>query len=64
MLRVKVVLICLLLFCIVCLIFFSQENTQNHTQKNTAAMDLINSIIGSDEEGRSRQRILTFAAQR
>ncbi|GKD74095.1 hypothetical protein Tco_1332377 [Tanacetum coccineum] len=27
-------------------------------------MDLINSITGSDEEGRSRQRILTFAAKR
>lgn len=27
-------------------------------------MELINSVTGSDEEGRSRQRILTFAAQR
>ncbi|KAL8210033.1 hypothetical protein R6Q57_006765 [Mikania cordata] len=42
----------------------SQENTQQHTEKNTTAMDLINSITGSDEEGRSRQRILTFAARR
>ncbi|PWA53096.1 tetratricopeptide repeat (TPR)-like superfamily protein [Artemisia annua] len=42
----------------------SQENTQQHTEKNSAAMDLINSITGSDEEGRSRQRILTFAAKR
>ncbi|GKE09810.1 tetratricopeptide repeat-like superfamily protein, partial [Tanacetum coccineum] len=41
-----------------------QENTQQHTEKNSAAMDLINSITGSDEEGRSRQRILTFAAKR
>ncbi|KAK1430670.1 hypothetical protein QVD17_13586 [Tagetes erecta] len=41
----------------------SQENTQ-HTEKNSAAMELINSITGSDEEGRSRQRILTFAAKR
>ncbi|XP_071737446.1 protein HLB1-like [Rutidosis leptorrhynchoides] len=43
---------------------YSQENTQQHTEKNTAAMDLINSITSSDEEGRSRQRILTFAAKR
>ncbi|KVH91772.1 Plant specific mitochondrial import receptor subunit TOM20 [Cynara cardunculus var. scolymus] len=42
----------------------SQENTQQHTEKNSAAMELINSITGSDEEGRSRQRILTFAAKR
>ncbi|KAI3828755.1 hypothetical protein L1987_02865 [Smallanthus sonchifolius] len=41
----------------------SQENTQ-HTEKNSAAMDLINGITGSDEEGRSRQRILTYAARR
>ncbi|KAI3756312.1 hypothetical protein L1987_56132 [Smallanthus sonchifolius] len=41
----------------------SQENTQ-HTETNSAAMELINSITGSDEEGRSRQRILTFAAKR
>ncbi|KAK9059367.1 hypothetical protein SSX86_021987 [Deinandra increscens subsp. villosa] len=41
----------------------SQENTQR-TEKNSAAMELINSITGSDEEGRSRQRILTFAAKR
>ena len=43
---------------------FSQENTQQHTEKNSAAMDLINSITGSDEDGRSRHRILTFAAKR
>lgn len=42
----------------------SQENSQQNTEKNSAAMDLINSITGSDEEGRSRQRILTFAAKR
>ncbi|XP_023742380.1 protein HLB1 [Lactuca sativa] len=42
----------------------SQESTKQHTEKNSAAMDLINSITGSDEEGRSRQRILTFAAKR
>ncbi|GMP84509.1 hypothetical protein CsSME_00038007 [Camellia sinensis var. sinensis] len=27
-------------------------------------MELINSVTGTDEEGRSRQRILTFAARR
>jgi hypothetical protein len=27
-------------------------------------MDLINSVTGVDDEGRSRQRILTFAARR
>jgi hypothetical protein len=27
-------------------------------------MDLINSVTGVDEEGRSRQRILSFAAKR
>lgn len=42
----------------------SQENIQQQTEKNSAAMELINSITGSDEEGRSRQRILTFAAKR
>ncbi|KAI3703488.1 hypothetical protein L1987_73601 [Smallanthus sonchifolius] len=42
----------------------SKKNTQQHTEKNSAAMDLINSITGSDEEGRSRQRILTYAARR
>ncbi|XP_076907040.1 protein HLB1-like [Bidens hawaiensis] len=42
----------------------SQESTQQHTEKNSAAMELINSVTGSDEEGRSRQRILTYAARR
>ncbi|MCI05115.1 E3 ubiquitin-protein ligase RNF12-B-like, partial [Trifolium medium] len=37
---------------------------QQHTEQNNAAMDLINSVVGVDEEGRSRQRILTFAAKR
>lgn len=27
-------------------------------------MDLINSVTGSDEEGRSRQRVLAFAARK
>eukprot|EP00268_Persea_americana_P037025 TRINITY_DN3660_c0_g1_i1.p1 TRINITY_DN3660_c0_g1~~TRINITY_DN3660_c0_g1_i1.p1 ORF type:complete len:504 (+),score=94.50 TRINITY_DN3660_c0_g1_i1:266-1777(+) len=45
--------------------FHSQESIQqqNMSQKN-AAMDLINSVTGADEEGRSRQRILAFAAKR
>ncbi|EEF43437.1 conserved hypothetical protein [Ricinus communis] len=40
----------------------SQQSTP-HLQNN-AAMELINSVTGADEEGRSRQRILTFAARR
>ncbi|KAF9616250.1 hypothetical protein IFM89_029026 [Coptis chinensis] len=43
----------------------SQDN--NHHQymvQNNVAMDLINSVTGVDEEGRSCQRILTFAAKR
>lgn len=41
-----------------------QQQQQQQIDQNNAAMELINSITGSDEEGRSRQRILTFAAQR
>lgn len=40
------------------------EQQQHQIDQNNAAMNLINSVTGSDEEGRSRQRILTFAAQR
>lgn len=43
---------------------FSQESPQQHVDQNNVAMDLINSVTGVDEEGRSRQRILAFAAQR
>ncbi|CAN1254733.1 Protein HLB1 [Linum perenne] len=44
---------------------YSQESPQQHAAEQTnAAMELINSITGVDEEGRSRQRILTFAAKR
>lgn len=43
---------------------YRQESAQQHIEQNNAAMDLINSITGVDEEGRSRQRILTFAARR
>lgn len=43
---------------------FSQESPQLHVDQSNAAMDLINGVTGVDEEGRSRQRILTFAARR
>lgn len=43
---------------------YSQESPQQHADQNDAAMDLINSVTGVDEEGRSRQRILTYAARR
>ncbi|KAF5940602.1 hypothetical protein HYC85_021769 [Camellia sinensis] len=44
----------------------SRESTQQqqHVDQNNASMELINSVTGTDEEGRSRQRILTFAARR
>ncbi|CAL5419698.1 unnamed protein product [Camellia sinensis] len=43
-----------------------RESTQQqqHVDQNNASMELINSVTGTDEEGRSRQRILTFAARR
>lgn len=37
---------------------------QPYSEQSRAAMELINSVTGVDEEGRSRQRILTFAARR
>ncbi|KAB5564658.1 hypothetical protein DKX38_004712 [Salix brachista] len=40
----------------------SQRSTQQ--QQNNAAMELIDSVTSTDEEGRSRQRVLTFAARR
>ncbi|XP_062146882.1 protein HLB1 [Alnus glutinosa] len=43
---------------------YSQESPQQRNDQNNAAMDLINSVTGVDDEGRSRQRILTFAARR
>ncbi|EOY23902.1 Tetratricopeptide repeat-like superfamily protein isoform 2, partial [Theobroma cacao] len=43
---------------------YSQESTQQQTYQNNAAMELINSVTGADEEGRSRQRILIYAARR
>ncbi|XVF10320.1 hypothetical protein REPUB_Repub07fG0172500 [Reevesia pubescens] len=43
---------------------YSQENAQQQSYQNNAAMELINSVTGADEEGRSRQRILIYAARR
>lgn len=43
--------------------FCSQESPHQHGH-NDAAMELINSVTGVDEEGRSRQRVLVFAAKR
>ncbi|KAI8015852.1 Protein REDUCED WALL ACETYLATION 3 [Camellia lanceoleosa] len=44
----------------------SQESTQQqqHVDQNNASMELINSVTGTDEEGRPRQAVLTFAARR
>ncbi|XP_030530223.2 protein HLB1 isoform X2 [Rhodamnia argentea] len=44
---------------------YSQESMrQSNAEQNNAAMELIDSVTGVDEEGRSRQRILTYAARR
>ncbi|KAK6935602.1 hypothetical protein RJ641_035757 [Dillenia turbinata] len=43
--------------------FFSRESLEQQ-QQNNVALELINSITGVDEEGRSRQRILSFAARK
>ncbi|GMI76446.1 HYPERSENSITIVE TO LATRUNCULIN B 1 [Hibiscus trionum] len=43
---------------------YSQESMQRQSYQNNAAMELINSVTGTDEEGRSRQRILIYAARR
>ncbi|KAJ8764886.1 hypothetical protein K2173_010351 [Erythroxylum novogranatense] len=43
---------------------YSPESTQQHQVESNAAMQLINSVTGVDEEARSRQRVLTFAATR
>lgn len=53
-------------FLIVAFECFSSEVTQHqhHIDNNDPAMELINSVAGVDEEGRSRQRILAFAARR
>ncbi|CAL5340706.1 unnamed protein product [Camellia sinensis] len=36
---------------------------QQHVDQNNASMELINSVTGTDVEGQSRQRILTFASR-
>ncbi|GMI71659.1 HYPERSENSITIVE TO LATRUNCULIN B 1 [Hibiscus trionum] len=41
----------------------SQEGAQQSYQNN-AAIELISSVTGADEEGRSRQRVLVYAARR
>ncbi|KAG8061429.1 hypothetical protein GUJ93_ZPchr0003g17045 [Zizania palustris] len=43
---------------------YSQESMQQFLSHHDVAMDLINSVTGVDDEGRSRQRILSFAARR
>ncbi|BFG32072.1 hypothetical protein CerSpe_183460 [Prunus speciosa] len=44
---------------------YSEESPQEqHSEQNNAAMELINSVTGADDDGRSRQRVLTFAAKR
>ncbi|XP_062200873.1 protein HLB1-like [Phragmites australis] len=43
---------------------YSQDSAQQFSSHHDVAMDLINSVTGVDEEGRSRQRILSFAAKR
>ncbi|XP_062204961.1 protein HLB1-like [Phragmites australis] len=43
---------------------YSQDSMQQFSSHHDVAMDLINSVTGVDEEGRSRQRILSFAAKR
>ncbi|GAB4858096.1 hypothetical protein Ancab_015998 [Ancistrocladus abbreviatus] len=45
---------------------YSEESSQPQqvSYQNNAAMELINSVTGVDEEGQSRQRILSYAARR
>ncbi|KAI4343158.1 hypothetical protein MLD38_027694 [Melastoma candidum] len=44
---------------------YSQEGSEpRFPEQDNAAMELIDSVTGVDEEGRSRQRILTYAARR
>ncbi|KAK8686101.1 hypothetical protein V6N13_125128 [Hibiscus sabdariffa] len=43
---------------------YSPESTQRQSNQNSAAMELVNSITGSDEEGQSRQRVLVYAVKR
>ncbi|XP_020587443.1 uncharacterized protein LOC110029476 [Phalaenopsis equestris] len=44
---------------------FSQESFPQHSiMENDISMDLINKVSGTDDEGRSRQKILVFSAKR
>ncbi|KAM7255995.1 hypothetical protein ACFE04_011736 [Oxalis oulophora] len=43
---------------------YSRQSTPHHPEQNDAAMELINRVTGVDDEGRSRQRVLTYAAKR
>ncbi|KAI4303609.1 hypothetical protein MLD38_039218 [Melastoma candidum] len=44
---------------------YSKEGSEpRFPEQDNAAMELIDSVTGVDEEGRSRQRILTYAARR
>ncbi|XP_039054308.1 protein HLB1-like [Hibiscus syriacus] len=43
---------------------YSPESTQRQSNQNIAAMELVNSVIGNDEEGQSRQQVLVYAAKR
>ncbi|KAK8560045.1 hypothetical protein V6N13_061341 [Hibiscus sabdariffa] len=43
---------------------YSPESTQRQSNQNSAAMELVNSVTGADEEGQSRQRVLVYAAKR
>lgn len=42
----------------------SRDSMQQFSSHHDVAMELINSVTGVDEEGRSRQRILAFAGKR
>lgn len=44
-------------------LIFSRESA-SQAAENNPAMDLINRIQVNDEEGRSRQRVLAFAARK
>ncbi|MBA0678168.1 hypothetical protein Goari_019528 [Gossypium aridum] len=43
---------------------YSRESTQRQSNQNSAAMELVSSVTGADEEGQSRQRVLLYAAKR
>jgi len=51
------------LFVLYLMILLSRESASQPAENNPA-MDLINRIQVNDEEGRSRQRVLAFAARK